>query len=555
MEDEKKVSTVGSEEAGYLFQFKEDGVFLTVYPSGDSGLLFELSDMRQILKEYGVLDYDIELLARTVREAAGTPQKLADHFEASVTSELALPDGVKAEGELPDKREFAAFKVDVSKDRLMATIHFEVKANTKPPTEEMVLSALQAKHVVFGIDQEAIQRCVPEMTDFTAAKGTPPVKGEDAQIVRKFNLGDKGRPVKNKFDQVDYKNLKLFHLVKKGELLVERIPHTLGTPGTDVHGDEVPAKPGKPKPLPVGKNTAADGENRLIATMEGQIVDNGSRINIDPQLSISGDVGVSTGNINFTGAVQISGSVQAGFTVKATGDVEIKGMVSGATIEAANVYVSGGIQGMNRGKIKAQKDVRASFAENADIEAGGNIYITDVSLHSELRAGKMVIVEGKRGLVTGGFLAAGEEVRAKIIGNLMNVSTKITVGVNPMLQRKYQETCREYAEAKKKLSQLTKALNTLGKIDMSKLPPNRVEQISAMTRSQFPLAGLIERNEAAIHKMEAEMDAMKKGRVRVGEVMYPGVKLTINSVMKNVQTEEKHCTLSVEEDFVKTGPY
>jgi len=555
MEDEKKVSTVGGEEAGYLFQFKEDGVFLTVYPSGDSGLLFELSDMRQILKEYGVLDYDIELLARTVREAAGTPQKLADHFEASVTSEMELPAGIKAEGELPDKREFATFKVDVSKDRLTAAIHFDVKANTKPPTEEMVLSALQAKHVVFGIDQGAIQRCVPEMTDFTAAKGTPPVKGEDAQIVRKFNLGDKGRPVKNKFDQVDYKNLKLFHLVKKGELLVERIPHTLGTPGTDVHGDEVPAKPGKPKPLPVGKNTAADGENRLIATVEGQIVDNGSRINIDPQLSISGDVGVSTGNINFTGAVQISGSVQAGFTVKATGDVEIKGMVSGATIEAANVYVSGGIQGMNRGKIKAQKDVRASFAENADIEAGGNIYITDVSLHSELRAGKMVIVEGKRGLVTGGFLAAGEEVRAKVIGNQMNVSTKITVGVNPMLQRTYQETCREYAEAKKKLSQLTKALNTLGKIDMSKLPPNRVEQISAMTRSQFPLAGLIERNEAAIHKMEAEMDAMKKGRVRVSEVMYPGVKLTINSVMKNVQTEEKHCTLYVEEDFVKTGPY
>ena len=105
------------------------------------------------------------------------------------------------------------------------------------------------------------------------------------------------------------------------------------------------------------------------------------------------------------------------------------------------------------------------------------------------------------------------------------------------------------------MSQLTKALNTLGKIDISKLPPNRVEQISAMTRSQFPLAGLIERNEAAIHKMEAEMDAMKKGRVRVSEVMYPGVKLTINSVMKNVQTEEKHCTLYVEEDFVKTGPY
>ena len=59
MEEDKMVPTVGGEEAGYLFEFKDDGVFFTVYPSGDSGILFELSDMRQILKEYGVLDYDI----------------------------------------------------------------------------------------------------------------------------------------------------------------------------------------------------------------------------------------------------------------------------------------------------------------------------------------------------------------------------------------------------------------------------------------------------------------------------------------------------------------
>ena len=46
-----KSATVGGREAGYLFEFKPDGVFLTVYPVDDSGMLYELSDMRQILKE------------------------------------------------------------------------------------------------------------------------------------------------------------------------------------------------------------------------------------------------------------------------------------------------------------------------------------------------------------------------------------------------------------------------------------------------------------------------------------------------------------------------
>jgi uncharacterized protein (DUF342 family) len=210
---------------------------------------------------------------------------------------------------------------------------------------------------------------------------------------------------------------------------------------------------------------------------------------------------------------------------------------------------------MNRGEVRAEEEVRAAFVENAKIEAGGNIFITDVALHSDLRAGKVLAVEGKRGLVTGGYLAAGEEIRAKTIGNTLFVATKLVVGVNPMLQRRYQETCKEYAELKKKLSQLTKALNTLGKIDVSKLPPERAAQISQMTRSQFPLAGKIERDEKLIRELEEQIAQMRIGRIRVADKMYPGTRIIINSVMKNIQSEEQHCTLTVEDDEIKSGAY
>ena len=52
MDEGKGILTAGSKEAGYLFEFKPEGVFLTVCPSADEGILFELSDMRQILKDY-----------------------------------------------------------------------------------------------------------------------------------------------------------------------------------------------------------------------------------------------------------------------------------------------------------------------------------------------------------------------------------------------------------------------------------------------------------------------------------------------------------------------
>ena len=160
--------------------------------------------------------------------------------------------------------------------------------------------------------------------------------------------------------------------------------------------------------------------------------------------------------------------------------------------------------------------------ENADIEAGGNVEISDVAMHSTVRAGHTLAVEGKKGLINGGFMAAGEEIRANTIGNTMNVITRLTVGVNPMIQKKYQTVLKEYNEAKKRLEQVTKMVNTLGKIDISQMPEDKAERINALIRSQFPLAGTVERNERTLKELDAELQKMKKGKIRVKDTMYPG---------------------------------
>ena len=284
-------------------------------------------------------------------------------------------------------------------------------------------------------------------------------------------------------------------------------------------------------------------------------MDSGKKIDIDPHLLIQGSVGVGTGNIDFAGSVEIKGNVEAGFVVKATGDVEIGGMVSGGDVEGRNVYIKGGVNGMNRGKIKAREDVRAAFAENAVIESERDIYIQDVALHSNISAGKRIFLEDKRGVITGGLMEAGEEIRCKIVGNTAFVVTRMAVGVNPQLQKRYRELCQEYKESKHRLKQITQMLNTLGKIDISRLPQERINQINALTRSQFPLAGKIKRDEKEIMAIETEFNMMQNGKIRVSDTVYPGVRISINSVMMNVQSEIKRATLSVKNDRVDIGPY
>lgn len=75
MDDQTLRPAVGSKEAGYLCEFREDGVYLTIYPDAANGLLFELSDIRQILQENGVVDYDIITLSQIIREASGEAKK------------------------------------------------------------------------------------------------------------------------------------------------------------------------------------------------------------------------------------------------------------------------------------------------------------------------------------------------------------------------------------------------------------------------------------------------------------------------------------------------
>ncbi len=557
MDDNEKMAEVGGREAGYLFEFRSDGVFLTVYPNEEEGILFELSDMRQILREYGVIDYDMDLLARIVRKADGMTYQLAEHFEASVVP-ASMPE-LELEpftDDMPaDELQEMKFTLDVSKDRMKVTVRIDRQPRMRPPTVDSIMEALASRRIVYGIDQQAIEKGVERGTEFVAARGTPPEAGKDAKIIRHFSMAEKNKPALGAHGRVDFKNMNLFVLAKKGQVLVTREPHTQGTPGKTVFGDEVKPKPGKPRPVPVGKNVELRDDNTLVAAIDGQIIDTGSKVSIDPRLVIKGDVGVQTGNIDFDGAVEIGGNVQPGFMVKATGDISIKGVVNGAMVKGYNVTIESGIQGMNRGIVMAEETVRAQFVENGKVEAGGDILIEDVALHSDLRAGRLLAVEGKRGLVTGGYLAAGEEVRAKTIGNQALVATRIVVGVNPMLQRRYQQACKEYAEAKKKLAQLTKALNTLGKIDISRLPPHRAAQITEMTRSQFPLAGKVERDEKLIRDLEEQIAHMQVGKIRVSDKIYPGARIIINSVIKNVQDELQHCTLSVIDDEVRTSPY
>lgn len=527
--------TVGSVREGFQLVVKTDGNYLTVYPESQGSTVIDLSTLRKRLEDEGVTEYDVLQLARVVRAADGFEVRLNPPVE----------DG--------EENVVIPFSIEISRDAMTAAVRFDEKKGNLPPSISDVLDALAAKKVVYGIDREAIGRGVARLTPFFAARGTAPEAGVDARIEKKFDMGEKGRPAARAYDRVDYKDMNIFIRAQMGDVLAVRIPETAGTPGKNVLGEDIAPKPGKAIALPQGKNTKIVNNHELVALIDGQIVDDGKKISVDPHLVIDSSVDVGTGNVDFAGSVEIKGDVESGFIVKATGDIEIKGMIGGAEVEGRNVIVHGGIRGMNIGKIRAVEDVSISFVENANISAGRDIFVNDVVLHSEMRAGHHVRVEGRRGVITGGKVGAGESIRAKIFGNNFYVQTNLNVGVDPNLKHRYDALSKECQEAVKRLTELRLSLATLKKQPLMSLSPRRREQLAEMTHEQFPLAGKIKKMQEELEQMQEELEQMKNGSIAASDTIYPGVNATINGVKKTIEEELRNARLQMLNGEIAVG--
>jgi len=43
--------------------------------------------------------------------------------------------------------------------------------------------------------------------------------------------------------------------------------------------------------------------------------------------------------------------------------------------------------------------------------------------------------------------------------------------------------------------------------------------------------------------------------VKIDDTLYPGVRLSINSIVKSIQEEYKHCTMQLEDGQIVLGQY
>lgn len=450
--------------------------------------------------------------------------------------------------------------IEISRDRLEATLIVTKPKGGKMLTYDDIMEELADRGIVYGVDENQIRNVVNHQwfdTRVTIARGTLPVNGEDGKIIYHFDVEKHYKPQILDDGTVDLKQLNLIQNVQKGDLLAEAIPPTEGEKGYDVLGNEIPPLRGKELKIKKGRNTYESEDHlKLYSNVSGQVYIIDGKIQVSEIYQVPANVDNSTGNIKFNGKVIIRGNVKSGFSVEADGDIEVYGVVEGATLIAnGDIILGRGVQGNNQAYLECTGNVISKYIENARIKCNGNVE-ADFILHSEVVAKGKITLKGKKALIVGGEIKAGDEIRTKVLGSHMGTLTKIEVGIDPEEKSKFEAYRNEIAEIEKNMKTLKMTIELLNRAAKSSQLPKNKEQIFIKSLKTYEF--LKNKHSAIMESMNAlefKMQNIARGKVHVAVTVYPGVRVTILNAVRHIYDELSCCTLYRKDGDIVIGPY
>lgn len=535
-----------AQSEGLNLALSEDGrKLLASYTPSEIRLAVDSEWLKQKISAEGFehLFLHEDALARLVKQ----------HAEASDPFTLEI-------GEVRD----ATVSVDIAADRMSATLTLTPPYGGASVTREQISQALEEHQVKFGILEEAIDAIIAagEVQNQLIAQGREAVNGEDGQLQCLIDTAKERHPRLDEHGIAHYRELGGIVTVHPGERLMQKLPPTPGEPGLSVLGQEISPKPGMEAMFASqlkGATTDPGNASFLIAEIIGQpvIVDHG--VEVEPTITIE-SVNISTGNVDFEGTVNVTEDVQAGMHIRATGDIHINGTVEAAILEAGgNVVIDGGIIGHGDvrhsvadgnsaiGKVKCGASFSARFVENAIIEAGDSIQVTDFVMQSELTAVNQILVGAPgtgKGHIIGGRAEATLLVQTAVLGSQAGAKTFVVVGTNPHLHEQLKQINKTFETKVKELDEVIKLLTFLGSH-----PEKATPEIRA--KAESTRVALLEATQQLMkdkYDLEQQLKLTVNAKIVVSKTVFGGAQVEIGSKILKMNTEHEGGTFLLNEE-------
>ncbi|MCB9916553.1 MAG: DUF342 domain-containing protein [Planctomycetes bacterium] len=436
-------------------------------------------------------------------------------------------------------------RVELSADGLRASVVLE-----EPVELAELRAALEEAGVVYGVHEERLQGAAdlsrrPEGLGraLAVAHGLAPRTAQPATVELVVDLGLAAGRMDARSLRMDYRERGLVCNVHVGDVVALLHPPVPAEHGRAVDGRLLEAPAADRPDARVGEHLElrahADqpGVLELVATLDGVVrIDDGGTVSIGLLYEVPGDVGLAVGNVTVEGSVFIAGNVQAGFRVQARDALRVAGSVEDAILEAGGlVEVQGGILGGDWGHVHGGAGVRASFAQNAHIESGGDVVLGS-DTRSTIRCSGALRTEGGAGYLRGGEYWAARGLHARELGSDKGAATRVEVGRDPFLAREHAMVSKDLSALRGQLKKLRRAreIESVRRVggDLSRTQILSVRRSMKAQRELDRDLQLLAARQAAL---EAELDAAPPPEVRVDHKVFSGVELLLGGARHVVE--------------------
>jgi uncharacterized protein (DUF342 family) len=289
-------------------------------------------------------------------------------------------------------------------------------------TQDDIAKKLTSLGVIFGVDWATVDRMISGKQYDRAviiASGSPPRPSKDAFIQEKLKIDADVKPILDKDDKADYKNVDNIHQVKKGDVLAVKTAATQGDGGSDIFGKSQPMPPGKDVAFKLGVNTEISPDGlTLVASTGGYVYHLAGAICVGVIYVHKGDVDFKSGNLHYQGDIQVLGDVTTGFTVEAQGHILVEGNVDAGEVvsHGGDVTIKAGVFGHNTGHIKAKGNINLMVAQDVRIECESGVLTVDKGLRNCSVLAKSVKADQAGCSVVGGDFKAFGDVQVAMLG-------------------------------------------------------------------------------------------------------------------------------------------
>lgn len=535
IETHKLEDVIMNDSKGYFqFSAQNDGVYITVYPPKNGGKKASLDDAMYYMEKRKILDCSLI--------------KMKEAFFAKDEAKTVKISDTK----MSPISEFGDYRISLDCMRV-EVVFYPPFEGANILSEAEIIRDLENIGIKYEINRSEIQNFLQNRDygkSYVLASGKEPREGADGKVEYRFNVDLKPTPKVNVDGTVDFHSLENVNHIQAGDIVAEMIPEDKGDAGFDVMGRSVNPRVVKRAVLRGGKNLKiSDDGLQLISLVSGHVSLEYDKIVVSNVLEII-NVDNSSGDIDYQGNVSIQGNVLAGFSVRASGNIAVNGVVEGATLIAGgDITIARGIQGMNRAVVEAKGNIVTKFIESAkSIVASGNIE-TDTILHSKVIAKGKIVAKGRNGLIIGGDVKSSILIEADTIGTEMGTSTIVGVGVDPAIKKRIDELKSELitlGNNKIKLAQLLLALRKKQESEGSLSPEKQQLQQKTM-RSLILLEQELLKSKQELEECRSELSEDGSAKIKVYRTAYVGTKFVFGEQYLFIREKFDHC------QFMKVG--